>query len=203
MTTEYAIKEIRKFWVDEQPLPFGEIDNTPHIKRLNTEFAAEIPEMVHDYVKSFAPAEDFYFETVGNPMCIYGIDNLKYKQDGYNFNPVDKKDIEDWNRHFFILADEGGDPVIIDLENSTEGIIRLTHGQGNWDGGETISNTIGQFLLCSAALHHALTGFEEEAIVDDEKGFNLADQAAKWYFTNMKKWADGYYEEWCFVFDNH
>jgi hypothetical protein len=203
MTTESAIKEIAGFWNDDQELSFGKVDNTLHTERIEAEFGITLQDMLSDYIKNFAPSEDFYFETVGNPIRVYGIDNLKFKQDGYTFNPVQKKDIEDWNRNLFILADEGADPVVIDLKNTSDGIIKLSHGQGNWERGETVANTIGQFLLCSAALHHALTGFEEEAIVDDEKGFNLAPAAAKWYFTNMKKWAGGYYEEWCSVFDNH
>jgi hypothetical protein len=42
-------------------------------------------------------------------------------------------------------------------------------------------------VLCSAALHHALSNFEGEGIVDDDNGFCLAQGAAKWYFPKNEK----------------
>lgn len=203
MTLENALIEIRSFWNEGEDFPFGESKNNHHIDRLEEEFSVILPDNLKNYVKDFAPAKDFYFDTVGNPMCIYGIENLKFKQNGYNFNPVKNAEIENWNKGFFLFADEGADPVIIDFDNLEEGIQKLMHGAGSWDNGEIVADTFGQFLLCSAALHHALNSFEEESIIDDEDGFNLADEAAEWYFKNMKKWAGDYYDEWCSVFDNH
>ena len=203
MTLEAAISEIKSFWNKDEPFPFGRSDNRDHIDRLNAEFGVAIPTGLQDYVKNFVPLEDFYFDTVGNPMRIYGIDNLRYKQEGYNYNPVMKAVIEDWKNSLFIFADEGADPVIIDFDNLDDGIQKLVHGSGNWDHGETIADTFGQFLLCSAAQHHALNNFEEDPIIDDSNGFNLADDAATWYFKNMKNWAGKYYQAWCAVFVNH
>ena len=57
-------------------------------------------------------------------------------------------------------------------------------------------------MLCSAALHHALTAFEHPHIIDDERGFNLAPQAAAWLFPRMKAWAEPHYAAWCSAFDN-
>jgi hypothetical protein len=203
MNIESAVNEINKFWQAGEALPFGRSDNSSHIERLKGEYSVELPQVLLEYIQGFVPATDFYFDTVGNPVCIYGIENLKYKQDGYTYNPVKKEDIENWDKSHFIFGDEGADPVIIDLEKPQEGIQKLRHGAGNWESGLTVSDSIGQFLLCSAAQHHALNNFEEDPIVDDEKGFNLAEKAAKWYFARMKKWAGSYYEDWCSVFDNH
>lgn len=136
-------------------------------------------------------------------MCVYGVDNLKHRQDGYNYNPVKNEAINGWPDSHFIIADEGSDPVIIDLAETRNGIQRLTHGAGSWDYGEILADTFGQFLLCCAAQHHAINNFEEDPFIDDEKGFNLADNAAKWYFENMKIWAGNYYDVWCSDFDNH
>ncbi|MFC0780852.1 SMI1/KNR4 family protein [Flavobacterium sp. HJSW_4] len=203
MNLETAILEIKKFWNTNEEFSFGKSKNQNHVERLENEFGVAIPDSLKEYITNFASLNDFYFTTVGNPICIYGVDNLKFKQDGYNFNPVKNTKIEDWNESFFILADEGADPVIIDLSHPENGIQKLMHGAGSWDYGETIADSIGQFLLCSAAIHHALTNFEEESIIDDENGFNLAENAAKWYFKNMKNWAGNYYSEWCSIFDNH
>lgn len=203
MTLENALIEIKRFWKEGEDFPFGKSKNNNHIDRLEKEFGATLPDSLKNYIKDFAPTKDFDFDTVGNPMCVYGIENLKFKQNGYNFNSVDNIEIENWNKGFFIFADEGADPVIIDFDNLDDGIQKLMHGTGSWDDGEIVADTFGQFLLCSAALHHALNNFEEEPIIDDEEGFNLAEEAGEWYFKNMKKWAGDYYDEWCSVFDNH
>ncbi|MDQ1163919.1 SMI1/KNR4 family protein [Flavobacterium sp. SORGH_AS_0622] len=203
MNLETAILEIKKFWNNDDDFPFGESQNKSHIHRLENEFKITLPHNLKDYISNFAPLKDFYFSTVGNPMCIYGVENLKYKQDGYNYNSIKNTEIGDWNKNFFIFADEGADPVIVDFEDLENGIQKLMHGAGNWETGTTAADTLGQFLLCSAALHHALSNFEDESIIDDENGFNLADNAAKWYFKNMRNWAGKYYDEWCSVFDNH
>ena len=202
MTLDAALTETNKFWPTKEHFPFGQSDNTSHLERIKTEFSVSIHGMVLDYFKSFAPEKDFYFETVGNPICVYGIDNLKYKQDGYSYDPVKREFIEDWKSSFFIFADEGADPVIIDLAKIEDGIQKLFHGTGSWDSGEIIADSFGQFLLCSAAQHHVLTSFGGDPIIDDDNGFNLKENAAKWYFKNMKNWAGSYYEAWCSIFDN-
>ncbi|TPN86897.1 SMI1/KNR4 family protein [Aquimarina algicola] len=178
-------------------------NNLQDVERLEKEFNQKLPEELNEYIQYHALQSDFYFDTVGNPMRLYGINNLKKLQEGYNYNPIEQKAIDGWPEHYFMLADEGADPVIIDLNSGKMKIQKLMHGAGSWEYGEIIADNIAQFLLCSSALHHALTGFEEEAIVDDENGFCLAPRASEWYFENIKKWAGDYHEEWCSVFDNY
>lgn len=178
-------------------------DNQQEVERISQEFDRKLPNELEEYIQIFAPSNDFYFDTVGNPMRLYGIPNLKKLQEGYNYNSRQQKPINGWADNLFMLADQGADPVVIDLDSNQMEIQRLIHGAGNWDSGEVIADNIGQFLLCSAALHHAVNGFEEDVIIDDEHGFCLAPRAAEWYFTNMKKWAGDYYQEWCTDFDNH
>lgn len=202
MKLEIALDHIKKFWINDKIFPFGQSNNSNHIERLQTELGILIPDIVQDYIQNYAPSQDFWFDTFGNPMRVYGIDNLKYKQLGYNYNPVKNEIIEGWKNSFFIFADEGADPFIIDFNEIGDGIKRLISGVGSWDNGEVIADTFGQFLLCSAAQHHAFNSFEDDPVIDNDKGFNLADNAAKWYFKNMKNWAGDYYKEWCSVFDN-
>ncbi len=135
-------------------------------------------------------------------MRLYSTDNLKKTQDGYNYNSISKAKIDGWPDYYFMIADEGADPVVIDLKNESTSVLRLTHGAGSWEYGDIIANSIGQFLLCCAAKHHALNNFEEEVITDDENGFCLAPNAANWYFKHMQKWAGTYYNHWCSIFDN-
>lgn len=202
MTTEQALHEIEKFW-QEEPLSFRRGVGADEVLRLAAEYQTPIPKPLRDYIREVAPADEIYFDTVGNPTRIYAAAGLGFRQDGYSWDSRAQKPIEGWPARVFILADEGADPVVVDLTDATAGVQKLRHGAGSWEYGETIADTIGQFLLCSAALHHALNHFEDESVVDDEKGFNLAPEAAAWYFANMKSWAGIYYDAWCSVFDNH
>ncbi|HET9501911.1 MAG TPA: hypothetical protein VFO93_00115 [Hymenobacter sp.] len=199
MTIEEAFAEIRQFWPGGLPFAFG---HGAAAGRLAAEFSRPLPAELATYLDTFAPVEDVEFDTVGNPLRLYGLGSLGRHQPGYNWNPVSNTPIDDWPASFFLLGDEGADPVLLDLNQPELGIQKLWHSQGNWDTGETVANTLGQFLLCSAALHHALTAFEAEAFTDDEHGFNLAPQAAAWLFPHLKAWAGPHYAAWVAAFDN-
>ena len=101
-----------------------------------------------------------------------------------------------------LFADEGADPIIIDLSAGHSAVFRAIHGFGTWEF-DVVADSIGQFLLCCAALHHAMTHWGIEAIVDDENGFNLAEEPAQWLFPKMKDWAGVHDSTWCSVFDNY
>lgn len=111
--------------------------------------------------------------------------------------------IEGWRDSWFLIADEGADPFVIDLD-STPGanVSRALHGMGDWEF-HSEADSPGHFVLCAAAIHHALTAWGLDVITDDESGFRLADEPAAWLFPRMKKWAGRYYEDWCSIFDNH
>jgi len=199
MTFDEAFAEIRRFWPDGAPFAFG---HGAAAGRLAAEFGRELPPELVTYLDTVAPAAEVAFRTVGNPLYLYGLDQLGVRQPGYNWNPVTNAPIEDWPPGFFLLGDEGADPVLLDLDRPELGIQKLGHGEGDWETGGTMADTLGQFLLCSAALHHALTAFEAEWLIDDERGFNLAPQAAAWLFPRMRTWAGPYYQAWCSAFDN-
>jgi hypothetical protein len=199
MTFDESFAEISRFWPGGQPFAFG---NLGAAGRLAAEFGRALPAELVTYLDTVAPAGEMGFRTVGNPFYLYGPDRLGVHQDGYNWNSVSNRPIDDWPAGFFMLGDEGGDPVLLDLDHPGRGVQKLWHGQGDWETGATVADTIGQFLLCSAALHHALAAFEEECIVDDERGFNLAPQASAWLFPRLKTWAGPYYEAWVEPFDN-
>ena len=200
MNLDRAIKTIATFSTIEN------LNSDKHhldtISRLEKEFETKLPTKLKSYIQNVAPKTDLHFDTVGNPMRLYSTNSLKKAQDGYNYNSVSNTKIDGWPNHYFIIADEGADPVVIDLNNENTTVTKLTHGSGSWEYGETIADSIGQFLLCSAAQHHALNNFEEEVIVDDKNGFCLAPNAANWYFKQMQKWAGAYYSVWCSIFDN-
>ncbi|OGX81563.1 SMI1/KNR4 family protein [Hymenobacter coccineus] len=199
MTLETAFAEIQQFWPTGLPFAFG---RGQAAARLSAEFGRPFPPDLVAYLDRVAPAEDMEFATVGNPLQLYGLARLGPQQPGYSFNPVTQTPLPDWNPAFFLLADEGADPLVLDLGQPAAGIRKLLHGAGNWDEGDPVADTLGQFLLCSAARHHALQAFEDEPIVDDAQGFRLAPQAAAWLFPRLKTWARAHYAAWCAAFDN-
>lgn len=200
MEIKRAIEIIEKFSITKKALPIN--NNDQELIRISQEFN-NISADLKDYIQYYAPQKDIFYETGSNPLKLYGLKNLTRKQDGYNYNPVTKKNIENWNKDWFLIADEGADPIIIDLNSNKDEIIKLMHGVGNWECGVVIADSIGQFILCATALDFALTNFEDEAIIDDGNSFCLAKNASEWYFKNMKEWAREYYEEWCSIFDNY
>lgn len=191
--------EIGQFWPGGRPFVFG---HGQAAAELAAGFGRPLPDELRHYLDVVAPAADVDFETVGNPLTLYGLSRLGPQQPGYSFNPLSQTPIPGWNPAHFLLADEGADPVLLDLDQPALGVLRLQHGTGQWAAGETLADSLGQFILCAAALHHALTAFEDEAIIDDERGFNLAPRAAAWLFPRMRRWAGPYYDAWCSVFAN-
>ena len=199
MTLETAFAEIQQFWPGGLPFAFG---RGGAAGRLSAEFGRPLPPDLVMYLNAVAPTQEVEFATVGNPLQLYGLGRLGPQQPSYSFNPVTQKPLPDWNPAFFLLADEGADPVMLDLDQPAAGIQKLLHGAGSWETGDTVADTLGQFLLCSAALHHALTAFEDEPLVEDARGFNLAPQAAAWLLPRLKTWAGPHYGAWSVVFDN-
>ena len=199
MTVTEGFVEISQFWPSGQPFAFR---HGAAAERLAAEFGRALPAELVAYLDTYAPVEDVDFETAGNPLRLYGLGSLGVRQPGYNWNPITQESIADWPTSFFLLGDEGADPVLLDLDQPELGIQKLWYGEGDWEIGDTVADTLGQFLLCSAALHHALTAFGPPRVLDGERGFKLAPRAAAWLFPSMKQWAGPHYGAWCAVFRN-
>ena len=93
--------------------------------------------------------------------------------------------------------------MIVDLESATDTecpVLQAMHGAGEWDFGE-VADSMPQYLLLSAAVHHALTMVPEPTL-DGEDRFELVEPAASWLFPRVRGWAGGYYEDWVSVFSN-
>ena len=199
ITLAAAFAEIQQFWPVGLPFAFG---HGGAAARLAAEFGQPLPAELAIYLDTVAPAHDVQLEAVGNPLRLYGLPHLGSRQPGYSWNPVTRQPLPDWPATYFLLADVGADPVVLDLAQPAAGIQQFQHGAGSWEFGDTLADTLGQWLLCSAALHHALQTFEEESIIDDANGFNLAPRAAAWLLPRLKNWAGEYYAAWASVFDN-
>ncbi|MCB1584440.1 MAG: SMI1/KNR4 family protein [Xanthomonadales bacterium] len=171
---------------------------------LETQKGISFPIEFKEYIDNYAPINNQYFSGVGNSISLYNSERLSWVMDGYNFNPIERKSIAGWDDSWFLFADEGADPIIVDLSEQLEYsvVYQAMHGTGDWQFG-AIADSIGQFLVCIAAFNHALTGFNvEDAIVDNENGFNLHEKCASWLFPFISKYANNYYEDWLSVFEN-
>ncbi|TWO82586.1 SMI1/KNR4 family protein [Shewanella algae] len=202
MNLSESLNLIKTFYKERND--FGGTNDISKSTTLEKEKGIEFPPEFKNYIDSFIPSSNYHFRCVGNPMEVYSRDKLSWFMDGYNFNSVLNEPINNWKDTWFIFADEGADPVIIKLDEkqSNSVVYKAMHGAGEWSF-DPIADSIGQFLLCSAAVDHALGGFGlEDAIVDDENGFKLADQPAEWLFPFIEKYAKNYYDEWVSVFEN-
>lgn len=159
------------------------------------------PELAH-YIENVCPSKNLTFEGVGNPVEILARDRLSWRMPGYNYDPETETDIPNWNDTWFLIAVEGGEPIIVKLDqhSSCSTVYSAMQGGGVWEF-FPIADSIGQFLLCAAALEHAMNFPGNNNPLDDD--FNLADDAAAWLFPFIKKHADKYYDEWVSVFENY
>jgi len=204
MKLSATLDEIRQFWT-EPLFPFGGGDGgAARLAVLEREFGRAFPADVRETIGTVLAPAGFSFETVGNPCDVYGYEALARQVPGYNVHAVSGAPLDDWSDHWLLIGDEGGDPIIVDLAHAGEDtpVLKAMHGAGKWDFGP-IADSPGQFLLLAAALHHALMMLPlDERIIDDARGFNLGEPAAKWLFPRVRRWAPNYYDDWVSVFDN-
>ena len=69
-------------------------------------------------------------------MHLYGASELIKRQEGYSFNPVTNKTIDEWPTNFVVIADAGADPYCIDINQIKENdspIYTSMHGNGEWE----------------------------------------------------------------------
>jgi hypothetical protein len=98
--------------------------------------AWDLPSIYLDFLARFSPIKvtletrKFY-----NGFQIFGAAELLEARDGYSFNPVEQQPIDDWPAHLVVIANHGGDPVVLDLAKSDgdDAPVRTAeHGVGVW-----------------------------------------------------------------------
>ncbi len=96
-----------------------------------------LPSIYLDFLTRFSPIKvtienrKFY-----NPFQLFGAGELIEAQEGYSFNPVEQRPIEDWPAHLVVIASHGGDPFVVDLSKSDgkeAPVDTAEHGAGAWD----------------------------------------------------------------------
>jgi hypothetical protein len=110
-----------------------------------------LPERYVEFVTKFSPLSvTIYGKGFGQGLSLYGAGELVKAQDGYSYDPVEVKEIADWNPRHVVIAAHGGDPFVLDLERVTDGdcpVLTASHGQGTWTferGAPTFSAFLGK-----------------------------------------------------------
>lgn len=106
-----------------------------------------LPEHYFTFLKNYSPSRVY----IDNPkffqgLWLYGADELIKAQEGYSFNAVTGKDIEDWPSNYLVIADAGSDPYCIDLGNIKDDdapIYTSMHGTGKWEFEKYADSFIG------------------------------------------------------------
>jgi hypothetical protein len=194
-----VFEEINKF-LDKTSFPFPKGGGQRALNRIQGEFTLLFPKDLKYYITSVSIPDDFQFLRIGNYINLYGYSNMSKLQAGYSFDPITKKRFDEWSDSWFIIAEEGADPIIFDLTERKK-VFQANHGEGDWRF-FPIANSIPQFLICCAALHYTFLRWGLIDVIDNSNGFCLKEAPASWLFPKMKYWAGEYYDHWCSVFDN-
>jgi len=200
MNLQESIELIKGFSSKEFALA-TQVDNSRSAE-LEQQKSIKLPAELKAYLDTVCPLRGLNIESVGHPVELLSRADIAWEMQGYNVNPATKEFIPGWNDSWFLIATEGGDPIIVDLSENNESSIVYSamRGAGVWEFCP-IADSISQFLLCALAVEHALNfpGIREP--LDEE--FNLVGEAAGWLFPFLKKHAKEYYDEWASVFENY
>jgi len=112
-----------------------------------------LPAVYLDFLTRFSPikviieSRRFY-----NPFQLFGAAELIAAQDGYSYNSIEKKVLEEWPAHLVVIASHGGDPFVLDLSKSDGNdapVDTAEHGVGVWDFTRE-ADSFSQFLRALA-----------------------------------------------------
>ena len=179
---------------NSHPIPWHG-GGAPALATLAKEFAEyQLPQDIAAYVSDFAPRNSIELEGQGNSICVYGIGGapcLSARQAGYSFDASTGQQIGDSQSRWFMLGDEGADPIIVDLTAPNAGVLTAFHGEGDWEF-FPIADTLGQFLICSTAVDFTLAKWG----VQYRNEGALPAGARSWLDTVLGRWAGEHYELW-------
>ncbi|MBL4798620.1 MAG: hypothetical protein JKY50_14475 [Oleispira sp.] len=156
-----------------------------------------LPADLADYIDRVCPVNGHTIEGVGHPVELLKSRDLTCQPDMYSAEEFGK-----WQDDWFLIAHDGGDPIIVKLSDLDENspVYSAMQGMGFWDF-SPIADSIGQFLVCACAIQHALNFPGVSQPLDDD--FNLAPAAANWLFPFLRQHAGTHYDEWASVFENY
>jgi hypothetical protein len=188
------------------PVELATKSNTTKRLGLEQQKNISLPQELKAYIEQVCPSEHTIINGVGHPIKLLSIEQLSWQMVGYNFDSVNQTTIKDWQDNWFLIASEGGEPVIIDLDDNLKNDVELSpvysamQTSNGWDFAK-IADSIGQYLLSAKAIEHAMNFPNVDEPIDEY--FNLALPAADWLFPYLKIHAANHYDEWASVFENY
>ncbi len=158
-----------------------------------------LPSELVQYIDAICPEEGMTLEGVGHPIELLPPEALSWQPDMYSELTGE---LANWQDDWFLIAHEGGDPVIVKTSEQGElsPVYSAMQGMGYWDFA-LVADSIGQYLVCACAIQHALNFPGVSEPLDDD--FNLAPAAANWLFPLLRQHAGSHYDEWASVFENY
>ncbi|MBR3142627.1 MAG: SMI1/KNR4 family protein [Clostridiales bacterium] len=95
-----------------------------------------LPQQYLDYLKTHPESQELDIKVDETeemiPIMLYGANDLIKCQDGYAYNPVEKKIIEDWDPNLVVIADSDADPYCIDISQNISPVLFAMHGMDEW-----------------------------------------------------------------------
>ena len=175
------------------------------------------PPEFRQYIQTVCPEKALNIQGVGNPITLLSLKELSWKMTGFfnntgncaandtnndNDKPESNPRSAGWDESWFLIAREGGDPIIVNLNDTMHfsPVYSALSTEGAWEF-TRIADSIAQYLLCATALEYAMHFPGIDDPLDDD--FNLAAPAAAWLFPFILLHAESYYEEWVSVFENY
>jgi hypothetical protein len=157
------------------------------LERLGGEFRQELPLDVRDYVARAAPRTTVELQGPGNPVRLLSASELRANPVGYGQDAAGAL-LSGWSEGWLLIGDEGGDPIIVDLDQPERGVLSAFHGGGAWEF-DPIGDSVASWLVCAAAVDFALEEFDGETLIDEEDQLRLADAPAQWLRPILSAWA--------------
>ena len=109
-----------------------------------------LPKIYLDYLKTHAKSQYIKIEDEKNGYDIieiemYGAEDLVKGQEGYSYNPLENKPIDEWEENLIVIANYEGDPFCIDISDDKSPVFYALHGMGEW-GFDIYADSIETFL---------------------------------------------------------
>ena len=108
----------------------------------------ELPKAYIKYISKHDKGQYIEGENFVNGLYLNGASDLIQKQEGYSYNPIEKKVIEGWPKNYVVIADDGADPYVLDLSKSDGNdapVLFAYHGEDEWDF-EEYSQSFTKFI---------------------------------------------------------
>ncbi|MGB4811767.1 MAG: hypothetical protein WBP13_04710 [Methylophilaceae bacterium] len=139
-------------WTGDMPLP-----------QVLADFYANIGPMGETYHANIGPV-GLTFNVGGNPVCVPPLAKLWKLQAGYRWHGLTGERLADWQDHWLVIAEQGGDPFILDTLSNE--ILFAFHGANSWIP-QLIAPNLATAIGAIATVANTLDALGDDAYDDD------------------------------------